>query len=240
LYLTAGYIAAMSFRTLAASGALLIALAVPAAAEAATIDPLEKPCYVTAGKKANYEGEGIAIRATGFAQNSLVDLSVDGVVVEPGIQTDANGELGKLTPMLFKTPFIKKGSAKFTLTLTEQGNPANTASVTGRHTALGVSVKPKRARPSAKIRFKGAGFTLGKPVYAHYVFNGSVKKTVKMSGGQNACGEWRKRARQIPVNDPSTGIWTVQFDQLKKYREPTRDFPSVFVQLRIQVTRVFG
>jgi hypothetical protein len=230
----------MSFRTLAASGALLIALAVPAAAEAATIDPLEKPCYVTAGTKANYEGERIAIRATGFAPNSLVDLSVDGVVVEPSIQTDANGDLGELSPMEFKTPFIKKGSAKFTLTLTQQDNPANTASVTGRHTALGVSVKPKRARPSAKIRFKGAGFTLDKPVYAHYVFNGSVKKTVKMSGGQNACGEWRKRARQIPVNDPSTGIWTVQFDQLKKYREPTRDFPSVFVQLRIQVTRVFG
>ena len=231
----------MSFRTLAASGALLIALAVPAAAEAATIQPLEKPCYVTAGKKAsNYEGEGIGIRATGFAPNSVVDLLVDGQVALADIQTDANGDLGVLSAMVFETPFIKKGSAKFTITLTQKDNPANTASVTARHTALGVSVKPKRARPSAKIRFKGAGFTLDKPVYAHYVFNGSVRKTVKMSGGQNACGEWRKRARQIPVNDPSTGIWTVQFDQLKKYKRPGPNFPSVFVQLRISVTRVFG
>jgi len=235
----------MSFRTLAASGALLIALAVPAAAEAATIEPLEKSCYVTAGKKpSKYEGEGITIRATGFAQSSLVDLSVNGTVVEPGIQTDANGELGVLSPMVFKAPFIRKGSAKFTLTLTQQDNPANTASITGRHTALGVSVKPKRARPSTKIRFKGAGFTLGKPVYAHYLFNGSVRKTVRMSGGQNACGQWRKRAQQIPVKDPATGIWTVQFDQLKQYKDPdpavTPGFNSVFVQLRIQVTRVFG
>ena len=63
-----------------------------------------------------------------------------------------------------------------------------------------------------------------------------------MSGNPNSCGEWKKRAQQIPVNDPSTGIWTVQFDQLKKYKNPANGgtFNSVFVQLRISVTRVFG
>jgi hypothetical protein len=147
-----------------------------------------------------------------------------------------------LSPLVIPAPFIKTGSGDFTVTLTEQGNPANTASVVGRHTALGVKVKPKRAKPSKKIRFSGAGFTQDKPVYAHYVFNGKLKRTVKMSGNPNSCGEWKKRAQQIPVNDPSTGIWTVQFDQLRKYKNPakTQDFKSVFVQLRISVTRVFG
>lgn len=232
----------MSFRTFAASGALLIALAVPAAAEAATIAPLEKACYVTAGTRANPQGEGVKLVASGFTPNSLVDLAIDGQVLEAGLQTDANGAIGDLSPLVIAAPFIKRGSGDFTVSLTEQGNPANTASVVGRHTALGVKVKPKRAEPSKKIRFTGAGFTQDKPVYAHYVFNGKLKRTVKMSGNPNSCGEWKKRAQQIPVNDPSTGIWTVQFDQLKKYKNPANGgtFNSVFVQLRISVTRVFG
>ena len=77
-------------------------------------------------------------------------------------------------------------------------------------------------------------------MYAHYVYGGKLRKTVKMSGDPNACGEWTKHARQIPVSDPKVGLWTVQFDQLKKYRRPDAQFPSVFVQLRISVTRVFG
>jgi len=231
----------MSFRTLAASGALLIVLAVPAAAEAATIQPLEKACYVTAGTRANPQGEGVKLAATGFTPNSLVDLAIDGQPFEAGLQTDANGGIGVLSPLVIPAPFINKGSGDFTVTLTEQGNPANTASVVGRHTALGVKVKPQRAKPSKKIRFSGAGFTQDKSVYAHYVFNGKLKKTVKMSGNPNACGEWKKRAKQIPVDDPSTGIWTVQFDQFRKYKNPAEgNFRSVFVQLRISVTRVFG
>jgi len=235
----------MSFRTLAASGALLIVLAVPAAAEAATIQPLEKACYVTAGTRANPQGEGVKLAATGFTPNSLVDLAIDGQVIQggSGLQTDANGAIGVLSPLVIPAPFIKTGSGDFTVSLTEQGNPANTVSVVGRHTALGVKVKPKRAKPSKKIRFKGAGFTQDKAVYAHYIFDGKLKKTVKMSGNPNACGEWKKRAQQIPVDDPSTGIWTVQFDQLKKYKNPAvkpDEFNSVYVQLRISVTRVFG
>jgi hypothetical protein len=73
-------------------------------------------------------------------------------------------------------------------------------------------------------------------VYAHYVYGGKVRKTVKMSGDPNTCGEWSKRARQIPVSNPKTGLWIVQFDQLKKYRPPGPEFPSVFVQLEISVT----
>ncbi|HYI17837.1 MAG TPA: hypothetical protein VD836_03965 [Solirubrobacteraceae bacterium] len=231
----------MSPRILAISGALLIALAVPAGAKAAvTIEQLSKPCYVTAGTAANPQGEAIVIKAHGFTGSSLVDIAFDGEVLYPGRQTDANGDLGVLSPLMLPAPFIKKGSDEFTMTLTEQGNPANTATVTGRHTALGVKVKPQRARPNSKIRFSGAGFTKNKPVYAHYVYDGKVRKTVRMSGDPNRCGEWSKRARQIPVSDPDTGVWTVQFDQLKKYREPGPNFPSVYVQLQISVTLVQG
>jgi len=232
----------MSLRTLAVSGALLTLLAVPAAAQAqATIDPLAKSCYVSAGK-APERREGILLAAHGFAPNSLVDIAFDGVPVPDGtgLQIDANGEIGVLNPLLVPAPFIRKGSADFTITMTQQDNPANVATATARHTALGVRVKPRSARPSSTIRFKGSGFTQDEPVYAHYVYGGKLRKTVKMSGDPNACGEWTKHARQIPVSDPATGIWIVQFDQLKKYRVPDQTFPSVYVQLKIQVTRTFG
>src|SRR5215213_9200545 len=172
----------MSPRTLAASGALLFALAVPAGAQAAvTIDPLAKPCYVTAGDRARPSGEAVEIRAHGFTPNSVVDVSFNDEVAYAGVLTDANGELGVLTPFGPPAPFIGKGSAEFTLTVTEQGNPANTATVSSRHVALGVKVKPREARPSRRIRFSGGGFTLDKPVYAHYVYGGKVRRTVKMS-----------------------------------------------------------
>src|SRR5829696_1603768 len=196
----------MSLRTLAVPGALLIALAVPTAARAqATIDPLSKPCYVTT----DTASEGMVLAAHGFTPGSLVDLAFDGQPVENGtsLQTDANGEIGVLSPLVVPAPFIARGSAQFTITLTQQDNPANVATATAGHTALGVFVKPQRAKPSSRIRFKGAGFTQDKPVYAHYVFAGNLRKTVKMSGDPGACGTWVKRARQIPVDDPKTGIW---------------------------------
>ena len=229
----------MSPRILAVSGALLIALAVPAGAKAAvTIDQLSKPCYVTALTGGERQGEGMVVKAHGFTANSLVDISFDGELAYTGRQTDANGDLGVLSPLVVPAPFIRKGSADFTMTLTEQGNPANSATITGRHTALGVKVKPRRARPSSKIRFSGAGFTANKPVYAHYVYGGKVRKTVKMSRDPNKCGEWTRRARQIPVSDPGIGLWTVQFDQLKKYKDPvtTQNFNSVYVWLQISVS----
>ena len=154
------------------------------------------------------------------------------------MQTDANGELGVLSPFLPPAPFLRKGSAEFTLTITEQGNPANTATVSGRHVALGVKVKPRRAAPSEKIRFSGGGFTLDKPVYAHYVYGGKVRKTVKLAGETNRCGQWRKRARQIPVTRPDDGLWIVQFDQLKNYTPGSPQHNSAYVQLQITVTTV--
>ena len=229
----------MSARIPAVTGALLGALLVPAAADAATIAPL-KPCYVTAGTPAGPQQEGVAINASGFTPNSTVNLAIDGQPVANNLQTDQLGNIN-LDPQNVAAPFIEKGSREFTITLTENGNPANTATATARTTALGVSLKPRRARPSRRIRFKGSGFTGNAPVYAHYVYKGKLRKTVRMARKTGTCGTWRARRRQIPVNDAKTGNWTVQFDQSKRYRDaqkPNSGLQSVFVLIRISVTLV--
>lgn len=228
----------MSSRSLAVSGALLVAVLAPASAQAAVINPL-KPCYVTAGTAQAPQAEGVSIVASGFTPNSKVDLSIDGAPVQngQGLQTDPTGALNALPQV--PAPFIAEGSRDFTVTLTEQGNPANTVTATAKTTALNVSVKPKRARPSKKIRFKGSGFTADKGVWAHYVYKNKLRKTVKLAGNTGTCGTWTKRAPQIPVADPGFGLWTVQFDQSRKYIDGTKGtLNSVFVRLGINVTRV--
>jgi hypothetical protein len=242
-YSIPGYSARMSARTPAVTGALLLALLVPASAEAATIQPL-KPCYVTAGTESQQQQEGVPIAAAGFTPNSKVDLTVtlDGQLhtTLAGLQTDPAGNLTVAADQL-GAPWVQSGTHEFVLTVTEQDNPANTASATSKTTALGLSVKPRRARPSQQIRFKGSGFTGSKGVYAHYLYKNKIRKTVRMVRKTGTCGTWTAHKRQIPVKNPKPGLWTVQFDQSKKYINATKPgsaLDSVFVRLNISVTLV--
>jgi hypothetical protein len=235
-----GYSAPMSPRILAVSGTLLVSLAVPAAAQALpTIAPL-KPCYVTADTLQGPQSEPVQITAAGFTPNSTVDLTIDGQAVEGGsdLQTDTAGNL-PIPPNAIPAPFVPSGSAPFTITLTEDGNPANTVSATAKSTALGVSLKPESARPSDRIRFKGLGFTKDKPVFAHYLHKGKLRKTVRMERRPGECGSFKARKRQIPVDDPGLGKWIIQFDQSRRYVDPAVK-PLVYVRLGIRIRLVRG
>jgi hypothetical protein len=233
----------MPARIPAVTGVLLIALLVPAAAEAATIAPL-KPCYVTAGTPAAQQREGVGIQAAGFTPNSTVSLAIDGQVVPGGenLQVDANGNL-TLQPDQVQAPFIEKGSRQFSVTLTQTDNPANTVTATSRTTALAVTGKPRRAPLRKRILFRGRGFTADKPVYAHYVYKGRLRKTVRMARKTGTCGTWRARRRQIPLANPAFGVWTIQFDQSKKYidaTDPNNQLDSVAQLLTLTISRVRG
>ena len=93
-------------------------------------------------------------------------------------------------------------------------------STTAKSTALGVTVNPASARPSQRVRFKGLGFTQDKPIYAHYIHKGKVRKTVRMARRPRECGGFSARRRQIPIKNPRLGRWTVQFDQYKRFVDP--------------------
>src|SRR5215217_6960721 len=113
----------MSPRQLALAGALLIPFAVPAAAQAAPAIPPLKPCYVTALTASGPQSEQFGFTATGFTPNALVDVTVDDEAVGTA-QADATGNVE--IPQL-SAPFVRSGFTDFTVTLTEQGNPAKTA-----------------------------------------------------------------------------------------------------------------
>lgn len=225
----------MSVRTLAGSGALLAVLAAPAAAQAVpTIQPL-KPCYVTALTAAGPQSEGVQITAGGFTPNSNVDLTIDGVLV-PGGDDLKTGVSGELTAEI-EAPFVESARRPFTVTLTETTNAANSVSATAESTALGVSLKPETARPSKRIRFKGLGFTADKPIYAHYLRKGKLRKTVRMARKPRACGGFRTHRRQFPMRNPKLGRWTLQFDQRRRFVDPEVT-PINFVRLGIRIRLV--
>jgi hypothetical protein len=227
----------MSARLLAGSGVLLIALAAPAAAQdVPTIQPL-KPCYVTAGTATEPQAEGFDLTATGFTPNSEVKLQVDDVI-RPGGEALKVNEFGVLTlddPV--PAPFVATGMRDFTVKLTELANPANVATATAKTTALGVTLKPLEAPPWRRIRFKGLGFTKDKPIWAHYIHKGKLRKTVRMARRPGECGGFRARRRQIPIKHPRLGRWIVQFDQSKRFVDPKLE-PIVFVRVEIRLRLV--
>jgi hypothetical protein len=226
----------MARRNLAAGGALLAVLAAPAAAQAApTIQPL-KPCYVTAQSGDEPpQREGVQVAAAGFTPNSNVRLTIDGAPV-PGGEALKAGQYGELYIPAdnLPAPFVESGHRPFTLTLAEIDNPANSVSATAESAALGVSYEPASARPSQRVRFKALGFTKRKPIYAHYVYKGKPRRTVRMARKPRTCGGLRTHRRLFPIKTPRLGRWTVQFDQSRKYVDPDEK-PITFAEREILV-----
>jgi hypothetical protein len=204
-----------------------IALLCAATADAAVLEPL-KPCYVSV-----HEGqrEPIDLRASGFTPGSRVDVTIDGTIVFRDVEVDPAGSVsGRVS-----APFQAAGERPFTVSVTQQDNPANTASANTMVTALKVHVRPRRAPSSRRVRFSGRGFTAGRPVFGHYVYGGQVRKTVRFGLPQLPCGTFSAVRRQIPIRSPRVGEWTLQVDQQRRYSPHP---PGVAVPITIRVERV--
>jgi hypothetical protein len=215
-------------------GAALAALALlPATAQAAALAPL-KPCYVSVTQPSGSRiTEPLDVSGSGFTPGALVDIKFD-ATLDRTLQADA---AGNLPPQVLNSPYQANGQGTFTLTAAERGNPANTVALPSRKTALTLTLKPNPAKPSRRVRFKGAGFTAQKGVWAHYLYKGKLRKTVRLVKQiKNPCGTFSARRRQIPVKHPRLGRWRLQVDQQKRYsRAPN----GVNVRQDIDVKRVF-
>jgi hypothetical protein len=200
----------VSVRALLITATLTLALAATAQA-AVVLDPL-KPCYVSDGDLP-VQRETIHVHATGFTPLSAVTLTLDGVAVAHGT-SDAFGGITANVP----APFQGQGQRAFQLVVVEDQNQLNQDSADALVTNLGVTLRPKRARPSRRIRFAGRGFTKDAPVFGHYVYGGKVRKTVRFTRRSTLpCGVFRAKRKQIPVKRPATGEWLLQVDQQRRY-----------------------
>src|ERR1044072_2061114 len=141
----------LSVRALVAIPMLLLFLAAPAQATV-TVDPL-KPCYVSDGELAT-QRERIDVHATGFAPLAALTLQIDGNTEA----TPTSGAFGE-TQGSVSAPFEGLDEHVFTLAIFENQNPNNSVSQTARVTNLAVTLRPRRAQPSPKVRLRGRGVT---------------------------------------------------------------------------------
>ena len=189
---------------LAAAAALLV----PQAAQAAELTPLGT-CYRSVDADTR---EAVPVNAAGFTPGERVEVAIDGAVVET-VTVLADGSIrGSVT-----APYHAAGERPFTLTVTQVGQPANTASAVSRVAALGLKLKPRNAAPSKRVRIRGLGFIDGERVYAHYVRKGKVRRTIDLGTPQGPCGRISVRRRQIPVRRPALGRWVMQVDNSPAY-----------------------
>lgn len=203
--------------------ATALALGLTAAPAAAAELVRLKSCYVSAGR-ADEQRETVMVKGKLFEPLSDVQVLFDDRLI--AWSTDPVGEFQLFLP----APFQRSGERAFTVTASDG---VNVVTAQTRVTNLSVFVRPRTARPSQRVRFRGRGFLLPRPVYAHYLFGGREQKTVRIARRtRGPCGTFRARRRQIPIDNPRTGRWTVQFDQHRTYsREPK----PVLVRLPIDV-----
>src|SRR3954452_12279863 len=219
----------MLLRSITLGAALAVLAAAPAVA-APALAPL-KPCYVAAQED---QREFVKVDATGFTPLATVDIFVDDILQPaPAPDEPRAAFTGELHGMV-RAPFLESGQRLFSLRLTERDMPVNTVTGVATVTRLAVEQVPERASTADRVRFKGRGFTERAPVYAHYVFAGKSRKTVRLGLPTGDCGLFSVKRKQFPFKkSPRVGVWTIQFDQLERYHPQA----PVRVPLRIKVKK---
>jgi hypothetical protein len=219
-------------RSIVLAASVLAGSLVPtAAAQTPTLAQPLLPCYVTAGQDAT-QRELVDINAQGFTKNGTATVAIDGSVIQNNAALDPMGALLGTVP----APFQARGQRPFTLSVTDNANPALALSAQSLVSAIDVKVTPTNARPSRRVRFRGRGFTKGAAVYAHYLRKGKARKTVLLASPAAPCGTFDVRHRLLPIKRPQTGRWKVQIDHDRVWQKA----PSVSVELTIDVTRSPG
>jgi hypothetical protein len=207
-------------------GALAAALALPAAASAQPTLAGLKRCYVSVSQDAR---EPIDVHAGGFMPKAMVDVLVDGIK-QTQAQADADGKVAGSVP----APFWPSGQRLFSLRLTDALHQDQTVTATSKVTALTVTQSPTTAETHDRVRFRGRGFTnRNAAVYAHYVFAGRSRATVRIAKPYGDCGLFSVRRRQFPFKrSPRRGVWTIQFDQLRAYTPAAPLYTTLRVTVR--------
>ena len=203
----------LKLRTAVLPALAVVALAVPAAAPAASLS-VNKSCYGP-GEQVNFSGGG-------YTANGQVAVSVGGQQL--GV-TNANpvGEIAVDLP----APSIKGKERTDVFTATDEMNLALTANAPVRLTSLNVKVTPKNGDPSKAKRIVARGFTSGKTLWAH-VRRGKNKRNVKVGKLKGACKTLDVR-RKIFLPDAVAGVYNVQFDSKRKYSSKTAPQVSFLV-----------
>jgi hypothetical protein len=182
------------------------AFALPAAASAAELSVAPfKSCYGS--------GETVSLLGSGFTPSLMSGISVtkDGVSLGT-LSTDVGGAFNGTLRL-----GQKNGRRTSTYTATDTSNPTLTASTQIVVSEVDVRLRPRSGAPGRRITIGAVGFTQGKTLWAHVVRGNSVRN-LKIGRLKGACHKLRSK-RRLLRRGAGLGVYIVQFDAFKKYRE---------------------
>jgi hypothetical protein len=191
-------------------------------AHAATLTPTPaKACYVS--------GEQVDVNGTGFTPSSTVNATFAG-----NSGTFVTDTAGAMEPLRLTFPSVK-GIKLLTMTVTDDTNPAITASLDFRTTLLHIDVNPTNAKAGKKLRIKGYGLLGGKKVYMHVRGPHHYRSDTKVARTKAPCGTFKIHRKIVPAG-ARPGVYKVLFDAKKKFSKKTE--PQTGGTLT--VTKTFG
>jgi hypothetical protein len=206
-------------RSLAVAAGVL-ALAVPSAASAASLDVSpDKRCYSS--------GERINLLGSGFSPLGTANITRDGQPL-PGprsdLPTDANGAFNGVL-----TLFQANGRQTKTYAATDASDSTLTASRQITVAAPRVGLRPANGAPGRLMRITARGFATGPTLWAHVRYRGSTRN-LKIGRLKGACGGLQTRRRLLPRN-ARLGVHRIQFDTSRRYDPDaaTRDLYEITV-----------
>ena len=190
--------------------AAAVLLAVPAAAQAATLEAA-RSCYPVGGDA--------VINGDGFAPESAMTFTVNGDPLPGNVTSDEAGDVRVTYRRLPRTTTERRLVIR--ATDSEQTSAKTTVYVTRE---LRVTANPDSSPNVRTWRavFRLWGFGRGR-AYIHYLNpKGRLKKTVRFGRLIGPCGRLKStRRRVMPFRDPAFGYWHLQFDTRRRYSKNT-------------------
>ncbi len=199
---------------------VLAALGVPASAQAAAL--VIPPCSVS------LPGERtIPITGSGYRPGSFVRLTADG---QPFGSAQADAQ-GNVAAALFAPSFRSPRTTQQTFQVAADDGAGGTAAGPMTVTRVGADL-PQRARPTSRVRMRVFGFLPNRTVYLHIRRGGRTRGTFRIGTAAAPCGTASRRLRYMPLRRWSSGTYTYEFQQSRRFdrRKPR-------VQLRISIFR---
>jgi hypothetical protein len=188
---------------LVALPALLVTLALPLSAEAATLS-VDHPCHPA--------GTTMVVTGGGFTPGASVRLSYSNAGPAPVNATaDGAGNFVQSIP----APAISRSEQAITIGATDG---ANSGAAAARVTKTELTIRPsRRVAPTRRVRYRVRGFPGLRRIYGHYVHRGRRRATVRLTRPRGACGVFTRRMRILPVRRLRFGRWTIQVDSSRRY-----------------------
>jgi hypothetical protein len=193
--------------TALATAVVALGTATAALAAELAVEP-KQDCYGS--------GERVSLLGTGFSPNLNRGISVtkDGDRIGR-LSTDANGMFnGTLTLGQ------RNGRRTSTYTATDTTNPTLSASAQITVSEVDVRLRPRTGAPGRRVRIGAVGFTNGDTLWAHVVRGDSVRN-LRIGRLKRACHKLVTKRRLLRPRPP-VGVYTVQFDIHRRYRERRR------------------